>query len=83
MELQGTHGAVPGSGQRRHFPKFPPPSPKPLRSRPLPAARARPSTWNQKKNMLSRQQAPTSWSSVHVQGHPGDFPGAWVGHATK
>ena len=82
MELQGTQGAVPGSGQR-HFPKFPPPSSKPLRSRPLPAARARPSTWNQKKNMLSRQQAPTSWSSVHVQGHPGDFPGAWVGHATK
>ena len=52
---------------------------------PTPAAlaRARPSTWKQKKIMLSRQQAPTSWSSVHVQGHPGDFPGAWVGHATK
>ena len=27
--------------------------------------------------------AGTNWSSVHVHGHPGDFPGAWVGHATN
>jgi hypothetical protein len=54
MKLNGSAG-----GQRHwHFPKFPPPSPKPLRSRPLPAARARPSTWNQKKTLfhVSRHQ---------------------------
>ncbi len=59
----GVAGDSEGSagGQRHcqwHFPKFPPPSPKPLRSRPLPAARTRPSTWNQKKTLfhVSRHQ---------------------------
>ncbi len=83
MELQGTQRGVPaGSGT------FPGPLQLPTtfpRTTPLtPAASCpRPTLDLESKEKHAFTSAGTNWSSVHVHGHPGDFPGAWVGHATN